>query len=268
MKKAILFILTALMLSGCVYAAPLGKMDQGIAEVLNGQMSAQDNATISDKTLYNDSRLSDFSLNDSPVIKIYNEMYWDYAGASIDEIVFRAESSSNIFDYEVFGDENIRLRSFEKEGKVTIGISPVNSSLNYINDIMATHRETEIKGQPCTINAIFCFDGFTSQMGAAVYYCTDQGVYVKYYESEHTTGNWFTEQGYQFYAVKYYNYLISPENNYDENGIPVAGHTTFGEYIDLINLADERMDTSEQGIKLGSILEKGVVPKLIEMELM
>ncbi|MBE6661531.1 MAG: hypothetical protein E7605_09050 [Ruminococcaceae bacterium] len=217
------------------YEEEWGFKDENIVTVLNSQMDTKEYAKINDKSSYNDS-LNNFSLNDRPAIKIYNELYWEYAGSSITDIVSHAELVSHIFDYEVFDDENIRLRSFERNGNVSIGISSVPPSLNYVNDIKETYSTPKILNQRCTINQIFCFDGFTSHMGAAVYYCTDRGIYVKYYADEYTPGVWFSEQDYQKYAVDYYNYLISPENNYDENGNALGGgQMPFLTYIDSIN---------------------------------
>jgi len=126
MRKSILLILfvTVMLLFPInVYASNYkeewGFKDENITTVLNNQMNAEDYAQINNKSLY-DGSLSDFLLNDRPVIKIYNELYLEYAGTSITNIVSRAESLSHVLDYEVFDDENVRLRSFEKEGKVII----------------------------------------------------------------------------------------------------------------------------------------------------
>ena len=85
----------------------------------------------------------------------------------------------------------------------------------------------------CTLQEIVCFDGNASKKGAYVYYVTDIGTYIKYYEHEKDQQPvTLSEEEFKKYGVEYYEYSISYENNYSEDGSPLyGGVTTFKSYI-------------------------------------
>ena len=117
-----------------------------------------------------------------------------------------------------------------------VALSPKKATgWTFVNDICNMSVDTEILGEQCEISNIYCFNGVSSHKGVAVHFVTDKGVFVKYYENYQTEGVWFSGEDYREYAEGYYNYSISPENNYSENGGLVGGTETFLSYIKNIH---------------------------------
>ncbi len=198
--------------------------------VFNEQLDETEYSKLSDKNSYASS-INDLVLENEPVIKVYNEIYWNYSNLPIDEIVENA-NQSNIVDYIVLKESPIRLRMRDSKGKFSIGLSSKSTSAKWVNDILNVSLDMNILNYDCTVTEIYCFEDFSSHMGATVYYLTTQGTFVKYYRYETSDGTWFTEHDYRSYAWEYYNYLISPENNCNENGEPIGGGTL--SFLDFI----------------------------------
>ena len=223
MKKFLLTVI--LLIVFCVFSITINAesltqssnvtVNQSISNIFLNQLSSDDLTDLKNSNLYESGGVS-ISIDNEPIMKIYNEIYWECSDTNLNELLFVAEQS-NVFDYVAL-NENVRLRKIISKERISIGISSEKSSLNYINDIKEMSSNLEIFGRKCKILNIYCFDGFTSYHGASIYFVTDQGTYIKYYESKHSKGIWFEEEQYKKYANEYHNYLISPEYNYNENG--------------------------------------------------
>lgn len=233
MKKSLLVVIIligCLLLNSPIYATEVKPsaskvFDEELELVLRNQMCD------SDQILLEDSEFG-AEINNKPIIKIYNEIYWELSNESLDTILERADLAKTI-DYLVFDEELIRLRKIQDGNEPIIGKNPRGSELNFIKDIQGMSTSVDILGTSCKVLNIYCFDMFTSHMGSSIYFVTDKGTFVKYYADQMSEGVWFTEQEYRNYASEYYDYLISPENNYNEKGEPVGGGLVpFLSYID------------------------------------
>jgi competence protein ComGC len=242
MKKlimSILLMISILLLSIPAYATENSQdtdlsMDEKLVSVLKNQLSADEYEILNNKDLYNKNNefLKDFSLEDKPVIRIYWEDFW---GFSMNELIDVA-NARNYKAYAVLDDEYVLLKIVFQDGTPTIiGKVDAEPTLpNYLADLKMMTAETEILGQQCKIENVYCFDTLSMYLGTAVYYCTDQGVFVKYYDYEDalsSTGFWFAEQDFNFYSEAYADYLAATA--YDENGVGLNGRGTgFLEYIE------------------------------------
>jgi len=213
-------------------------ISQSVSNIFSSQLSSEDLTSLKDASLYESGHVP-ISIDNQPIMKIYNEIYWACSNTNLNEILLYAEQS-NVFDYVAF-NENVRLRKIVSKELISIGFSPEKSSLNYTNDIKEMSSNFEIFGRQCQILNIYCFDGFSSHQGASIYFVTDQGTYIKHYENKHSNGIWFEEEQYKKYADEYYNYLISQENNYTENGEPIGGGNL--SFISFINKSNNSSGT-------------------------
>lgn len=215
-----------------------------ISTVFSNQLSSKELNDLQNKDLYS----FDYELTHAesrPIMKIYNAVYWFCSHKSLDEILSYAEQST-VCDYVIL-DEDIRVRKLDLKEKVSIGISPQSSSYNYIKDLKEINVVYNILGNKCNILQIYCFEGFTSYQGASIYFVTNQGTFIKHYEKGDSQGVWFEEKQYQIYAQEYYNYISSPENNYNENGEPIGGaQLSFISFVNglSINQGNDQTDES------------------------
>ena len=255
MKKILtLFFVLIISISMCItsYAVDNQQADNDDLEIiLNEQLDEADYQKLSNKNNY-DSSIIDVTLEGKPIIKVYNQIYWNVSDLPLNDIVAHANLSKTI-DYIVFDNSPVRLRMlYESNTKVKIGSSPNGVMSMPVNDIQMLSKDMTILDTTCAVTNIIYFDGFSSHMGASVYYITTNGNFVKYYRTEYSEGVWFTENDYRNFAAQYYDYLISPENNYDENGEPIGGGTlsfldfVSNENITLPNFSEDNMPVSSE----------------------
>lgn len=246
MKKMLTLIITLYLLCMFVisiYAGELNQqsnltIDQNISNVLINQLSSNDLIDLKNSELYETDYVL-ISIDNEPIIKIYNEIYWDRSNASLNEVLLYAEQAT-AFDYVAL-NQNIRLRKIISNEVVSIGYSSEKSSINYIDDIKEITSDFEIHGKRCQILNIYCFDGFSSHQGASIYFITKQGIYIKYYENKYSNGIWLKEEEYKKYSDEYYHYLISKENNFNENGEAINGGN-----LSFIDFLTDHTDWSSQ----------------------
>lgn len=251
MKKVSFFII---MVAICILSITINAKDvaqsnasanESISNILKNQLSTDDLNDLKNDDLYGLAK-NPISIDNEPIIKIYNVVYWEFSNMNLDEILLIAEQAKT-FDYVAL-NQDVRLRKIISTDNISIGISSEQSSLNYVDDIRKITSDFEILNKQCKILNIYCFDGFTSLQGASVYFVTDQGIYIRYYENKHSEGVWFEEKQYKKYASDYYEYISSPENNYNEFGEPInGGNMSFVSYIN--SLSDSVKNTESVDVK-------------------
>ena len=206
-------------------------LDENLASQLINQLGKSDSDIIKNKELYS-ANAKNVDVENKPIIKVYNSIYWEVSDQSINNIILRADLAVAI-DYIVLGNEDVRLTKLKIDDDVTMGISNIDADCNFIEDIKSMSINTDILGDRCRIKNIVCFDAFSSYDGASVYVITDKGIFIKYYSDPLSEGMWFSEDEYSRYAIAYHKYLTSPENNYNENGEPLYGKSdSFLSYIE------------------------------------
>lgn len=244
MKKFLLTILSfifCISLGVTIYADEFSQttyteMDEDIIAVLYNCLSEEDHEI-----------LSSIQTEGRPVLKVYYTGYFEHIDADIQNMIEQALLYGTV-DYIVFSEnENIRWGTWKDGENITVDVITIRgSNYSYINDIRNMAADTEILGQTCQVSNIYCFDDLFSHRGAAVYVVTDQGSFVRYYDSAYSEGIWFKEEDFSAYAVEYYNFLISPENNYNEDGEPVGGMSmTFVEFIEELRKQEELIEQDE-----------------------
>lgn len=259
MKKylfVIILLFLGVLLNVTVYATEVTPstnvvLDEELALVFKNQMSESDQAVLANSEL-------DIEIENKPIIKIYNGIFWELSDATLDKILKQADQANSI-DYIIFDEEPIRLRKTQTENEVFVDTSSASAELNFITDIQTMQANTEILGTQCSVINVYCFDMFSSHMGASIYFITTEGTFVKHYQDQFSDGVWFTEQEYGDYAIGYYNYISAPENNYDENGSPLGGTTSFLSYIDNYH----NKASSKSGLPSDNIQENHIMPIII-----
>ena len=231
MKKTLGILLIAIclfMMQTTAFATETVKVadanfDESLTSVLNGKIASTDTEILFNPKYY-DQSMANVNVVGKPIVKCYNEIYWNLSGGELQAIISVADKSNSV-DFIVFDDSNYRITKWQKNSdSVIISMNRIYfDSPNYLKDIQSLTAQTKINNTQCNISNIICFDGSTSFMGILVYLITDQGTFVKYYENNSSNAMLFPEQEFKKRATKYYNFLISQENNYNENGEPVGG---------------------------------------------
>ena len=150
-----------------------------------------------------------------PIIKRYNRIYWDCSHLSVNEIIDYAKSDYIPAYYIVFDSLYTVLRVNET-GNISVSQTDYeNSAPTYVEDIRNQTVNATFCGTQCSVEKIVCFEDF-SITGAAVYYITDKGNFVKFYDTKDSDAVEFSESDYRKIAYSYMLYLI--DHATDENG--------------------------------------------------
>ncbi len=232
------FVLTAAMSAAF---AVQGSLDPAVAEVIRAQLSTEEAAMLSDPAAL-EQELEGVWTEGLPVLRVFTEIYWEKAGLTLEELTAWADACSggNGFrDYVVFAEEPFRIRAISGDGALRVGLADDfrNGVPRYIADIASSAGTVSFRGAKCVIEGISCFDALSLHMGAAVYFNTDKGVLVKYYEYADSEGELFSGEDFAEKAAAYNEYLTSYEHNYNENGEALGGAAGFAGFL------KERYDT-------------------------
>ncbi len=227
-------------------------MDADVVLLINNQLSEEEISIFKNS----DNPDIEFSeLSNYPILNVFNSpFYYSQIGETLDILLSSVKEDSKKLHnstYIALDDTPYLLKTFTKDNKTTISVTESYQSSeipNYILDIMALTKELTVVDK-CNLQGVYCFDGSSSHQGCAVYLRTDKGVYVKYYESSASKAILFSENEFRAYASEYYEYLVSDDNNYDEDGEPIVGGTkSFLSFVESINSdakENESTDISE-----------------------
>ena len=209
-----------------------------ISGILHDQLSQRESDELMIESHYQ-SPLTIDEVKDRPILKIFNEIYWDGVGQPFDEYLNSARESENeagsfVRDFVVFGDNLFRITLWEYDGQIRIAkrYDYDDSSIpTYLRDLLQADDTVTISGNTVKVKNIFCFDSLNSHTGAVVYLITDIGVYVKYYEQSTSEAVCYSEEDFRKIMSEYYQFLTSHENNYNENGEPLGGTPSLTDYL-------------------------------------
>ena len=202
-------------------------MDTRVVSLINGQLSNAELSVLKASGIPELVADGQFR-SEYPVLKIYHELFTPKVGEPLETRLVEAEASYTQVNYTEYVQLNtkpyrIRVMNQNSNPSVFIDRECYSSTIpTYIADMMEL-SETFITEDTCVLEGIYCFDAENSHQGIAVYLKTDKGVYVRYYENSLSEAILFTEADFRTWAGAYYQYLISDENNYNENGEAVGG---------------------------------------------
>ena len=137
MKKIACSLLSIMMLLGMIIpmhaAATQSPVDVEIAAVLNNQLSQEDR-TLLYNTDDHHNAIKDIALNEKPILRIYNSVFWESFDNSIADIVQYADNESQSSKTYIVLDleKNIQLLKTETD---PLAITSNNIQRNYIEDI-------------------------------------------------------------------------------------------------------------------------------------
>ena len=214
-------------------------IDSELGEILVNAFDNSEREALQDKNIYHET-VSDLVITNQPIVKIYDEIYWNKSHLPIEELLTYASKNENS-DYVIFDKSPMRIRKAFTGGIyncVLLTMSREPDNVNFIKDIQNMEATTEILEQSCKISNIVAFDGYTSFSGAALYVISDKGVFVKYYKDQNDEGSWFEEDDYRNWAKEYNEYLTSDEVNIGKNGEPVGGGTK--SFLDIAKAHNEQ----------------------------
>lgn len=213
-------------------------MEEKFDIVLRDQLSQEDYSELTDTKKYHDS-MKNKNIKDKPILKVYNEIYWNLANKSLAEIVETAEKNEfNCDNYVVFDEVPFNVCVFKSDKSVAVK-KVYDFVPRYIKDIQNLNATSELLNKECKIEGIYCFDASSSYFGTVVYLKTNNGVFVKYYKNADADALVFTEDKFADYAVDYYEYITSDEVNYNEFGEPLySSDMGFSSFIDKSNNID------------------------------
>lgn len=203
------------------------RLDPFIAELIQEQLTEEELAALSDTDKY-DQNLLGKQIMGYPILKVYTEVFWEKADLSLDELVSFADRYSNdlgFSDYVVFAENPFRIRMLNNGADIHIGKVDEgwNNIPTYVSDLMTTSNKIVFQNNEYRIKGIRCFDALSSQQGAVVYFDTDKGALVKYYENSYSESIIYSEKDFSEKATAYYEYITSQQHNYNDDGEPLGG---------------------------------------------
>lgn len=203
-------------------------MNTEVISIINSQLSDSEKAALKDADI-SELVIDNQNMPVVPVIRVFNELFFAEIGEPLDTLLATVKSygdEAKFTEYVVLDSTPylIRMHRSAPDSKVSVGMISYTSTVpRYIADIMMLSEFPDIRNG-CKLEGVYCFDATTSHQGSAVYLKTDMGVYVKYYEDLTSEALVFSEEEFRVRATAYYNYLISHENNYNENGEALGGN--------------------------------------------
>ena len=181
---------------------------------------------------YFPAKLKDYSVEGKPILVTFNTNGWYYAAQPELDAAIDEACREGAIDYMVLDEMPVRICKLTTREEYH---SPVFDEIPvYISDIMNGSVKQAFCGDEYTIKNLICFDSASSLKGVIVYYITDGGVFVRYYENYTSQAVEFAFEKFQPYAEAYHEITTSYEYNYDENGSPKTGGISFIDFIQLI----------------------------------
>ncbi len=214
------------------------------AYVYKNDLSSDEQSLLKDKARYDylSNDLQGFMYSDQPVLRIADHSIQVFGFILKNDVSERPlyHQKNELFckdvsSFLVFDDPMVIMqRAGQKEDMIRI--ESAMTSATWIRDLIDLRQTMTVFGVNCQINDLFCsyvkdFDGV---IGVVLYFETNQGGFVHYYEYAHSEdgGEWFSEQDFVGYVQQYFQYLL--DNSYNENGEPLYGQMTFRAYLDVI----------------------------------
>lgn len=250
--KKIISIILSMIFSISLFVVTVYSSNTDTAEKPELKISDGEFSVINDKTLYKSDDpviVNDLALDNDRVITIYNGYFFSLADQPLDSIIAEANKLKTVY-YALLSEDkdDILLKKTIINEKLSMSSSTLDGSKKYIQDIENMKKTENILGKERNILSVHCFDGSSSHKGISVYVNTDSGLFVRYYDTKSSDGIWFSEKDYAEYAIAYYEYITSYENNYDENGNPLYGQKSF------LTFVNENKDITESKFPLKTAL--------------
>lgn len=176
-----------------------------------------------DPDLFDDS-LQNLNLDGKPMLFRSSCPFFFVADMTYEESI-RYVYNNYASEIIILDSEPVILRPYQSKTKIGAAEYEVQS---YVQDIIDGDIIQTFLGTECQITNIVCFDAITSRLGATVIYETNQGLYVRYYETDSSNALEYTWNDFTQLAQAYYDYISAYENNYDEYGNALNGvHVSF-----------------------------------------
>ena len=207
--------------------------DKHFSSIVGDEITDEEYAVLRDTEnyKYSDHAPKEFTLTDQPVLRYFPFLYPQQMAQS------PADFSNDAFlwkHYYLIFDKNPILLKLSTTDPVSVFVGYIDTDLPFIRDLLNVREEMTILDTRCTLQNIVLSNSCdpAPSNGVILYYETDQGVFVRYYRSESSSGEWFALQTFTGYAQRYVQYL--QDNAYNENGEPLIGQMTFRAYLDVI----------------------------------
>lgn len=177
---------------------------------------------------------ANYSMEDKPVLAVFNSLSWGYAAyPQLEEGIVAACEETALW-YVVWDDilMFITKSPIRNSYRVRTYDTVFDTVPTYVKDIASGSVEQYFLGNKHTIENIICFDGASSRQAIMVYYITDGGTFVRYYENLSANAIEYTFEEFQPYAAAYHALITSYEYNYDEKGQALyGGGVSFSEFM-------------------------------------
>lgn len=176
----------------------------------------------------------DYSIEGKPVLTVFNTISWRYAAYPQLEEGIALACEKAALRYVVWDDTLMLIRksSVQKQYIVCTYDTVFDTVHTYVKDIASGSVEQYFLGNKHTIENIICFDGANNHQAIIVYYITDGGTFVRYYEDMTADAIEYTFEEFQPYAAAYYALITSYEYNYNEKGQALyGGGVSFSEFM-------------------------------------
>ena len=211
-------------------------------------------------TDFYDDSLIGYDLSEKPVVTIHYGLFWEAACIGIEEMI---ETNKRVMNwpnqYVILGEKQLKISQYiNDDGLPVFSLETIyDTTPMWISDIESAVMYDDAAG---ALKNIICFDGWaTARDGILVYYDYDNYFVAKYYEYG-CEPLILREDEFKKYAAEYYEWTISYEHNFDENGSILYGKTL--SFTDFYK--NYGKNTSERPQELSDSVINESVPVLTE----
>lgn len=231
MKKGKVSLLALLLASVMVFLCSCGAtLDKRSESIVGDQITDEEYSILRDTTnyRYSDDAPKEFVLTDQPILRYFPFLYPQQMAQTPESFVDDAFLWKHL--YIVFDEKPILLKLLSTE-PITVYIQYADTSLPFIRDLLKIRQDMKILGNRCTVQNVILTNTFdpAPANGVLLYYETNQGVFVRYYQSEKSSGEWFTIEEFTDYAQQYVDALT--ENARQMMIEPLVGFPSFYDFL-------------------------------------
>ncbi len=179
--------------------------------------------------------LKDFSVENKAVITIYEsgEIFNLLQRSAANVLVKSSEDKVYPIRYAILEEQNISFLKFNRMSNEITTDTAISENSPFLRDILKNGSNQTFSGKAVNVTDIFVIYSKANTGGVAVYYITNNGAYIRFYDSLNNTDYCeYTEAELIKYAKKYYDYITSYEFNHDEDGnLLYGGGKNFNDYV-------------------------------------
>lgn len=247
MKKIIVAVFIALLML-CFTASAFANegeakdsfMNSEIVDILMGQLNVAEKNLMNNEENYNDN-MAGLKVKGEPVVVLYgNVLSWEKCDTALNVLLSKRQRE-DYNEYCVLTEDGyiaLAVDMLADENNQFVGMGLYLTYIGgqyqpFLNDIKNATPEMTILGEECVVLNIYAFKIKTYDIpDVAVYYATDKGNFIRYYDELVNKDVWIKESDFAEYREEYWEYRLEKDAIKDETGDYAYGRISFTSFLE------------------------------------